>query len=104
MAARAAAPEDIEHRREVSVYCLDPGADDFLGPVLAAVNAAEPALYAYTLHDPDADMETRISTLAALYASGEGPELICLGGIDRWTTLAQAGLRISTALWRARAA
>ena len=27
-------------------------------------------------------METRISTLAALYASGEGPELICLGGID----------------------
>ena len=77
-----AAPEDIEPRREVSVYCLDPGADDFLGPVLAAVNAAEPALYAYTLHDPDADMETRISTLAALYASGEGPELICLGGID----------------------
>lgn len=77
-----AATEDIEPRREVSVYCLDPGADDFLGPVLAAVNAAEPALYAYTLHDPDADMETRISTLAALYASGEGPELICLGGID----------------------
>lgn len=77
-----AAPEDIEPRREVSVYCLDPGADDILGPVLAAVNAAEPALYAYTLHDPDADMETRTSTLAALYASGEGPELICLGGID----------------------
>lgn len=77
-----AAPEDIEPRREVSVYCLDPGADDFLGPVLAAVNAAKPGLYAYAVHDGSADLETRVSTLAALYASGEGPELICLGGID----------------------
>lgn len=75
-------PGDIEPKREVSVYSLDPTADSALDEVLARINEAEPGLYAYTVHDADADARTRLSRLAELFVSGEGPELVCFGGID----------------------
>lgn len=77
-----AEPGDIMPRREVSVYSLDPAMDSTLDEVLGRINAAEPGLYAYTVHDADADAQARLRTLAELFASGEGPELVSFGGMN----------------------
>ncbi|MFR5781369.1 MAG: hypothetical protein ACLUEK_05780 [Oscillospiraceae bacterium] len=65
-----AEPGDIVPRREVSVYSLDPATDSMLDGVLARINTAEPGLYAYTVHDAEADAQARLRTLAELFASG----------------------------------
>ena len=75
-------PGDIVPRREVSVYSLDPATDSTLDEVLGLINAAEPGLYAYTVHDADADAQARLRTLAERFASGEGPELVSFGGMN----------------------
>ena len=77
-----AEPGDIVPRREVSVYSLDPATDSMLDEVLARINTAEPGLYAYTVHDADADAQARLRTLAELFASGAGPELVSFGGMN----------------------
>lgn len=77
-----AEPGDIAPKREVSVYSLDPAMDSALDEVLGRINAAEPGLYAYTVHDADADAQARLRTLAGLFASGAGPELVCFGGMN----------------------
>lgn len=77
-----AEPGDIVPRREVSVYSLDPATDSMLDGVLARINTAEPGLYAYTVHDAEADAQARLRTLAELFASGAGPELVSFGGMN----------------------
>ncbi len=77
-----AEPGDIVPRREVSVYSLDPATDSMLDEVLARINTAELGLYAYTVHDAEADAQARLRTLAELFASGAGPELVSFGGMN----------------------
>lgn len=64
------------------MYSLDPTTDSMLDEVLARINTAEPGLYAYTVHDAEADAQARLRTLAELFASGAGPELVSFGGMN----------------------
>ena len=73
---------DIPARRELSVYCLDPGMDDFLDLILSELNLTEPNIFARTLHDGETDGQARLGALSALLASGKGPDLVCFGGLD----------------------
>lgn len=73
---------DIPARRELGVYCLDPGMDDFLDLILSELNLTEPNIFARTLHDGEADGQARLSALSTLLASGKGPDLVCFGSLD----------------------
>lgn len=73
---------DIPARRELGVYCLDPGMDDFLDLILSELNLTEPNIFARTLHDGETDGQARLGALSALLASGKGPDLVCFGGLD----------------------